>query len=193
MRTYIFEAKLLRDEKIVREIEIPENASLYKFAEAIVGAYNFDFDHPFGFFDNVKDMYKSKEAYELFADLKNQGIEPTGAKSVKETKISDAFPIIGKKMLFYFDYGDNWEFLVSLKGFGEKDSKATYPRIVGSKGEAPEQYPMEEDEEESEKELTAEDLFDDCPICQVEKEAHRQGRSTTLDELKQAFKKANEK
>ena len=37
-----------------------------------------------------------------------------------------------------------------------------------------------------------EEFFDDCPICQVMKAAKEQGREPTLEELKEAFKKAKE-
>ncbi|MEK9174687.1 MAG: hypothetical protein AAB725_01825 [Patescibacteria group bacterium] len=37
-----------------------------------------------------------------------------------------------------------------------------------------------------------EDLFDDCPICQAEKEAMRRGKPLTMSELKDAFNKAKE-
>jgi len=38
-----------------------------------------------------------------------------------------------------------------------------------------------------------EDLFDDCPVCQAIKFAQEHGRMPTLDELREAFKKAKEK
>ena len=68
MKTYIFKTHLFRDKKISRDIEIKENASLYKLAEAIIGAYDFDFDHAFGFFSDIKEhCFDSKKKYELFA------------------------------------------------------------------------------------------------------------------------------
>lgn len=40
--------------------------------------------------------------------------------------------------------------------------------------------------------LNADDLFDDCPICQAERLAMSQNRSATMEELKTAFNKAKE-
>lgn len=37
-----------------------------------------------------------------------------------------------------------------------------------------------------------EEFFDDCPICQLMKAAKEHGREPTLEELKEAFKKAKE-
>lgn len=148
MKTYIFKTTLFRFKGVSREIEIAENTNLYKLAEAIVFAYDFDFDHAFGFFSKIAEhCFDSKDKYDLFADMKNEGIEPTGAKSVKKTKISEVWKKVGDKMMFLFDYGDDWRFVVELSGFGKKEPKIKYPRVIASKGIAPEQYPDCEDED----------------------------------------------
>jgi len=146
MQTYIFKTNLFGNKKISRTIEILGEASLYKLAEAIVGAYDFDFDHCFGFYSNIKsDFYHdSEKQYELFADLDD--VEPTEAGSVKKTKISSVWQKKGDKMMFLFDYGDGWRFLVEFDGFGKKESDSKYPRIIEKIGKAPEQYPQYEDE-----------------------------------------------
>lgn len=143
MKTYIFKTNLFRDKKIIREIEVSGNVNLYKLAETIIGAYDFDFDHAFGFFSKISEnrYFDSDKKYELFADLEDEGIEPTDTDSVKKTKIGEVWKNIGDKMLFLFDYGDNWLFVVELIGFGEKRTKIKYPRVVKSVGRAPEQYP----------------------------------------------------
>lgn len=142
MKTYIFKTHLFRDKKISREIEIKENASLYKLAEAIIGAYDFDFDHAFGFFSTIGERcFDSERKYELFADMEDEGIEPTGAQSVEKTKIGEVWKNIGDKMLFLFDYGDDWRFVIELKDFGVAESKTKYPRVIKKVGIAPKQYP----------------------------------------------------
>ena len=145
MRIYIFKTYLFRDKKIVREIEVPENFNLYKLAETIIGAYDFDFDHAFGFFSDINEYpYRSQIKYELFADMDE--IEPTGAGSVKKTDITELWKNIHDKWLFLFDYGDTWLFVVELIKFDEKETKKKYPRIIHKTGLAPEQYPEVEEE-----------------------------------------------
>ena len=133
-----------RGPEISREIEIPENTSLYKLARAIVDAYHFNFDHCFGFFSKIAeyDYFDSPRKYELFTDLIEEGenIEPTGAENVKKTKINEVWQNIGDKMMFLFDYGDNWQFVVELINFGNKESKQKYPRILKKVGRVPKQY-----------------------------------------------------
>jgi hypothetical protein len=71
-----------------------------------------------------------------------------GVLGVKRTKAGDAFPAVGHKMLFLFDYGDEWLFRVTFKEAGIKAAKTRYPCLVASQGEAPAQYPDEDDLDE---------------------------------------------
>ena len=154
MKTCIIRATLMDDEPIFRDIEIPENKSLYNLAEAIVAAFDFDFDHAFGYYSDLDwDYYDSKIRYELFADMvmenagKDSGDQPE-AGSVKRTKISQAFNEVKQKMQFVFDYGDDWRFEIEIRDFAEKAKGVKYPRILDAKGVSPEQYPDWEEEDE---------------------------------------------
>jgi hypothetical protein len=142
--TLIFRVELEGEGSIYRDIEIEASKSLHKLAEAIVSAFGFDFDHAFGFYAGLTPatMYKKKPRYELFADM---GDADAGVIGVKKTKAGDAFPAVGHQMMFLFDYGDEWLFRVSFKDTGSKAAKTKYPRVVASQGEAPLQYPDEDD------------------------------------------------
>jgi len=126
-----------------RTLAVPEEFTLYSLAEAIVDSFNFDFDHAFGFYNNIKRWTVSDEGYELFADIG----EESEFNGVKRTKVNEVFSEINKKMLFLFDYGDEWHFIVELKGIEASKEDAKYPLVVESVGEAPPQY-GEMDEEE---------------------------------------------
>jgi hypothetical protein len=130
--------------KVYRDIEIEDDKSLFNLAEAITTAFDFDFDHAFGFYSDLKNPYsKAGERYELFADMEDGDSD---AESVERTHMDKVFAKIGKKMLFLFDYGDEWRFQVELRALGEKAPKMRYPRLVASVGDAPEQYAFDEDE-----------------------------------------------
>ncbi len=139
MKTCIFWVKLFGDERVIREIEVIETITLYKFAEAIVKAYNFRFDHSFGFYSGLDNYSKSEIMYELFVDIEGQECKP-GAKSVKKTKVMQVWLKPDDKMLFLFDYGDEWMFEVTLKATGDKVEGVKYPRIISKIGQAPTQY-----------------------------------------------------
>ncbi|MEM4310914.1 MAG: hypothetical protein QXX95_00800 [Nitrososphaerales archaeon] len=49
-------------------------------------------------------------------------------------------------MLFLFDYGDEWHFIVKLKKIEADKKEVNYPLIVKSVGEAPPQYEMPEED-----------------------------------------------
>ncbi len=139
-----FRVALQQKRTVYRDIEIESTSSLHDLAEAITGAFDFDFDHPFGFYSGSAPgkMLKQQPMYELFADMG----EETEAGSVKKTRVGEAFPKVGHAMTFLFDYGDEWLFHVEMTRTGDKAAKLRYPRLVGSKGESPDQYPDPDDE-----------------------------------------------
>ncbi|HEY3619524.1 MAG TPA: hypothetical protein VGK96_22180 [Candidatus Sulfotelmatobacter sp.] len=101
--THILRASLKA--RVYRDIEIEAKSSLYALAEAITNAFKFDFDHAFGFFSRLTgNVFESPVRYELFADSDASG----KSHSVKRTTVARAFPRVGSKMLFLFDYGDEW-------------------------------------------------------------------------------------
>ena len=129
--------------KIYRDFEISSAGSLYTLAQAIVRFFDFDFDHAFGFYSGLKgNIYQSSARYELFVDL---GEAEGDARSVKRTRLIEAFPSLGAKMRFLFDYGDEWVFLVELVGRKPKETKVRLPRLLLAAGKAPAQYPDPED------------------------------------------------
>lgn len=142
--TLIFRASLAKD--IYRVFEIADTSSLFVLAQAIVRSFDFDFDHAFGFYSKLKgNIYDSPVRYELFADM---GEGEGKARSVKQTRVIEAFPSIGTKMRFLFDYGDEWEFLIELVKRKPKEAKVKLPRLLIAAGEAPAQYPDPEEEDE---------------------------------------------
>ena len=51
-----------------------------------------------------------------------------------------------QKLLFLYDYGDEWHFIVQLKETRASEKDTKYPQIVESVGKAPPQYGDEEEE-----------------------------------------------
>lgn len=109
---YIFDVWLYggypptQDNRIIRKIQIAETKSLYNFAKVIIQAFDFYFDHCFGFYSDFNRLQDSEKAYELFYDLDDVETPAPHVKSVKRTKIQQVFKQPGDKMLFLFDYGD---------------------------------------------------------------------------------------
>ncbi len=138
--THIFRVSPMGAAKVYRDIEIASSASLHDLAEAIVAAFDFDFDHAFGFYSGKTrgTLLRSEPKYELFADM--DGAE-SDALSVKRTTVAAAFPKLRHRMTFLFDYGDEWLFQVTLTGNGERAPKTKYPKVLAQQGASLEQYP----------------------------------------------------
>ena len=150
MGYYIFDVRLAEGgmydvtQTAIRKIKISGGRSLYQFAKTITGAFGFSFDHAFGFYDSFGNLRDAKKIYELFVDAGEEA--SLAAQGVKKTKISQAFIKPGDKMLFLFDYGDEWRFSVELKEIRKTEEKESGPVILESTGKAPVQYPpCEED------------------------------------------------
>jgi len=46
----------------------------------------------------------------------------------------------GKTFLYLFDYGDEWEFKVEVEEISSDKPVPLKPKLVGKRGEAPDQY-----------------------------------------------------
>lgn len=150
LKYFVFDVWLERKnkERILRKIQIAETKSLYNFAKAIVvDAFDFYFDHAFGFYERLEGHFFAGKAYELFVDI---GEEPTmsGAQGTKKKKVSQAFKTPGERMILLFDYGDSWHFFVELKEIKPAEKWDLKPVILESIGKSPEQYPILEHEED---------------------------------------------
>lgn len=119
------------------EVAVGGDCSLYDFAKFINKAVGFDFDHAFEFCDNVREPDRSTERYTLFADM---GEGEAGDRSVKQTRLSAVFRP-RRKMVFHFDYGDDWYFLVTCIAVKESASKRAFKKILSTSGTPPVQYP----------------------------------------------------
>lgn len=136
-------------DKVLRKIQIAGTKSLYNFAKVITQAFNFYFDHCFGFYNNFQRYPDSTRAYELFVDIGEAPLTQI-TKGVKKTKIQQVFKKPGEKILFLFDYGDCWYFAVELKEIKNAEKWDLKPVILESIGKAPLQYSPCEDEVEEE-------------------------------------------
>jgi hypothetical protein len=144
--THIFRVSLKDRRSVRRDIEIESAKSLADLAEAIIQAFDFEFDHAFGFYPETKGraVMRGRPAYELFADMD----AATESQSVRKTKVAQAFSKIGDAMVFLFDYGDEWLFRVELTALGRKAAKTRYPRVLAKTGPSPVQYPDPDDVED---------------------------------------------
>lgn len=138
---------------VLREIEIAANQTMADLGWAIPLAFGFEDQHLWSFFLSGEAWDRASE-YTVFSQSGgfvelDSFLEPSPAQRADESLIRDVpYPggNAGTEFLYLFDYGDQWEFGVTLIGMsGELTPGARYPRVSRSVGEAPPQYPDEED------------------------------------------------
>jgi len=133
-----------------RVLAVPEEFTLYQLAQVINESFGFDFDHPFGFYDNLTRYYTSMEGYELFTDMPDtkNAFGDSRFGSVKKVRLKNVFTAPKKKMLYLFDYGDEWHFRVQLVSIDPAQPGKPYPYCIKKVGKARPQYDEPDEMEE---------------------------------------------
>jgi len=136
--------------KVWREIELRADQTLADLGALIPSAFGFYDDHLWSFFLSGKPWDRATE----YPRMPDPDLRADVSKRVADRlRLRDA--PAGREFLFLFDYGDEWHFGVTLARTGAVEPGARYPRVVAGKGEAPPQYP-EEDEDDWDEEAVAE-------------------------------------
>lgn len=135
-------------QKSWRKIIINTSENLDTLSYAITQAFDFDFDHLYCF--ELKDRCGIIQKFnhpameeDLFTD---------------ETRIQDLDLTPGQQILFTFDFGDWWEFLLTFEEVQPKKQKKAFS-IIEKKGQAPEQYPDYDEDYEDEFEFDESDII----------------------------------
>jgi hypothetical protein len=121
-----------------RVLSIPNLFTLSKFANVILESYEFELDHMYGFYDNLNNWAQSDEFY-VMEEEENPG---NCNGFVNQVTVSEVFNRPEKKMLFVFDFGDEWKFTVEyLKQENPEGKVKLAASVIESVGDAPPQYP----------------------------------------------------
>lgn len=117
--------------KFWRTVKVDAQHTLHDLHLIIQRAINFDNDHLYSFYMDNKS--RSKFGYH----------SPFGMQRplTTEVQIGELSWREGQRILYLFDYGDDWEFTVEMVKHETVDAPLELPIVVDSKGDAPEQYP----------------------------------------------------
>jgi len=126
--SYTFKVTLGKD--LWRRIEISADNTLLDLHNSIQDAYDFDDDHLYSFFLDGKPW--SHEKFTAPLDV--------FGPHVNEVRIGELGLFIGQKILYLFDYGDQWCFLIKMERIDKNSPKPFKPKIVERRGKNPEQY-----------------------------------------------------
>lgn len=122
-----------------RRIAAAGDATLDDLAHAILGAFGFDDDHLYCFL--FRDPFGLRIS--VNAPFMDEG------PWTDETSVGRVPLEVGAAMTYLFDFGAGWRFTVTLQEVRPPDPRLDKPKVLGGEGEAPEQYPSwDEDDEE---------------------------------------------
>lgn len=122
-----------RTQRVSRTIELRSEQTLDDLHHAIQRAIEWDSDHLYSFYlngDKNDDTYRFSCPYE-------EDRPPWTDDAI----IGELGLMRRHKFAYLFDYGDNHLFEIDVADIRPTAERGKYPRVVESKGEAPEQYP----------------------------------------------------
>lgn len=128
--------KVVLEPGVWRRIAVPATSVLHDLAYAILAAVEFDSDHLYRF------SYQNRLGVEEYVNHPYMDEGP----SADEVRVGDLPLRIGQTMDYWFDFGDDWHFAVTLESVEPSDAETRKPVILEAHGEPPEQYPSWGDE-----------------------------------------------
>ena len=155
---YKFRVILDAKEDIFRDIAIEKEATLEDLHNTIVNAFGFDGTEMASFY-TCDDEWNQEDEIPLF----DTGEEPGDMRIMNNFILEDNLDKYQSKIIYVYDFLNMWTFLVELAAIEEKEAGETYPTLLFSHGELPEEAPDKKfeaekgDEDEDDEDF---DMFD---------------------------------
>jgi Plasmid pRiA4b ORF-3-like protein len=162
MRVYRFRVLIDHPSEAFRDIEIGSEQNFLDLHKAIKEAFGF-------IGQEMACFYVSDEAWDKGSEipLADMGFaeEGTVPALMEQVYISDHIRGTNQRFIYAYDFLHMWMFMVELINAGDPEKGATYPRVVLSMKEAPDEHSKEDD-------LTAGILDDEDPYSAGAEEHH---------------------
>lgn len=136
---YRFRVILDTKEDVFRDIEIDSENTLEEFHNAITQSFGFEGNEMASFYESNEEWGQGEEIA-LF-DL-SEGLE--SIRIMNETSIDDVTYKEQPRLLYVYDFLNLWTFMVELADIAEHDPAQTYPNLMFSHGELPDEAPDKE-------------------------------------------------
>jgi hypothetical protein len=130
----IYRIRIILDveEDVLRDIEIEATATLEELHLAITQS--------FGFLGNeMASFYKSDASWQQGEELPLEYMEQ--GPNMREEPLNTVFTPAQHHLIYVYDFLNLWTFFVELKEVGEALSGMSYPNLIHSQGEVPEEAP----------------------------------------------------
>ena len=135
---HIFRVSFKYEPDIWRLIAMPAKTSLHDLHLAIQHAIDFDDDHLYAF-------YPDNNRYSRLSF--NAPYEGMDGPYTDEVRIGDFQIEELQPFLYFFDFGDSWEFEVVLEEIDDNSPELKKWKVIDSHGKAPKQYDYYEEDE----------------------------------------------
>ncbi len=162
---YKFRVILDAKEDIFRDIAIEKEATLEDLHNVIVNAFGFDGSEMASFY-TCDDEWNQEDEIPLF----DTGDVPGEMLIMNNFILEDNLDKYQSKIIYVYDFFNMWTFLVELAAIEEKEQGETYPTLLFSHGELPDEAPdkkfeaeegdLNEDDEDFDM-FEGDDSFDD--------------------------------
>ena len=153
----IYRIRIILDvkEDVFRDIEIEAKSTLEDLHDAITQS--------FGFLGNeMASFYKSNESWYQGEELPLESME--NGSNMRDEPLNKIFTSSQHHLIYVYDFLNLWTFFVELNETADIISSSSYPNLIYSKGDVPEEAPEKIFEADNEKELEANDEEEDIDL-----------------------------
>ena len=120
-------------EDVLRDIEIEDSATFEDLHHAITQA--------FGFLGNeMASFYRSDEDWTQGEELPLEAMDPS-QESCRDQALNTVISASQHQLIYVYDFLNLWTFFVELMEVGEQITGTTYPNLIHTQGEVPEEAP----------------------------------------------------
>ena len=123
--------------KVYRKLSVPVNISLDELAGSILSAFNFCNDHLYEF------IYKND--YGVTERIVHSYVENDYELYTSEYVVGELPLYEGMELIFHFDFGDDWRFLLAVESITYENSRLQEATVIEQHGNPPKQYPEWDD------------------------------------------------
>ncbi len=134
----IYKIRIILDAKedIFRDIEIQDSSTMEEFHNAIAQSFGF-LGNEMASFYTCDEEWNQDEEIALF-DMSDS---ISDVRLMNETFLEDVMTENSPKLIYVYDFLSMWTFLVELADIVEPESGTSYPNLLFSFGELPENPP----------------------------------------------------
>lgn len=142
MRIYRFRVLIDHTSEAFRDIEIGSDQTFLHFHNAIKDAFAFIGQEMAAFYVSDENWDKGAEISLADMGFAEEGHVPA---LMPDVRISDHMRSTTQRFVYAYDFLHMWLFMVELIGAGEPEEGISYPRVVLSMHETPDEHSKEDD------------------------------------------------